>query len=134
MLAENFRWHSTRIIPCGTASCPAPSSPLWISRSLLAGTGTLTAACWSPKPTDICVTFTAAKWRSASPLTRRLQSCERCPKDSQGYLVGTAAADGSIAFSFQQVQAADLLRANQGKYPESLVRWCVDENKERTTK
>jgi hypothetical protein len=54
--------------------------------------------------------------------------------DVYGYLVGTAAADGSIAFSFQQVQAADLLRASQGKYPESLVRWCVDENKERTTK
>jgi hypothetical protein len=54
--------------------------------------------------------------------------------DVYGYLVGTAAADGSIAFSFQQVQAADLLRTSQGKYPESLVRWCVEENKELTVK
>ena len=54
--------------------------------------------------------------------------------DVYGYLVGTAAADGSIAFSFQQVQAADLLRTNRGTYPESLVRWCVDENKELTAK
>jgi hypothetical protein len=54
--------------------------------------------------------------------------------DVYGYLLGTAAADGSIAFSFQQLQAADLLRTSQGKYPESLVRWCVDENKELTAK
>jgi len=54
--------------------------------------------------------------------------------DVYGYLMGTAAADGSIAFSFQQVQVADLLQASQGKFPESLVRWCVDENKEMTAK
>jgi hypothetical protein len=47
-----------------------------------------------------------------------------------GYLVGTAAADGSVAFDFQQVKLADLLRTNQGKYAESLVRWCADENRQ----
>ena len=54
--------------------------------------------------------------------------------DVYGYMVGTAAADGSIAFSFQQIPVADLLRTSQGKYPESLVRWCVDENKQMTEK
>jgi hypothetical protein len=54
--------------------------------------------------------------------------------DVYGYLLGTAGADGSIAFSFQQIQAADLLGTSQGKYPESLVRWCVDENKQLTEK
>jgi hypothetical protein len=54
--------------------------------------------------------------------------------DVYGYLLGAAGADGSIAFSFQQIQAADLLRSSQGKYPESLVRWCVDENKELTVR
>jgi Calcineurin-like phosphoesterase len=54
--------------------------------------------------------------------------------DVYGYLVGTAAADGSIAFSFQQVQTADLLRTSLGKYPESLVHWCVEENKDLTAK
>jgi hypothetical protein len=29
---------------------------------------------------------------------------------------------------------ADLLRISQGKYPESLVRWCVNENKQLTEK
>jgi hypothetical protein len=51
-----------------------------------------------------------------------------------GYLVGTAAADGSIAFAFQQVQVADLMRANQGKYAESLVRWCAEENRQAAGK
>jgi Calcineurin-like phosphoesterase len=52
--------------------------------------------------------------------------------DVYGFLVGTAAPDGSIAFSFQQVLLADLLKINQGKYAESLVRWCVDQNKSLT--
>jgi hypothetical protein len=52
--------------------------------------------------------------------------------DVYGYLLGTAGADGSIAFSFQRVQLADLLTTSQGKYAESLVRWCVDENKQMT--
>jgi hypothetical protein len=52
--------------------------------------------------------------------------------DVYGYMVGTAAADGSIAFAFQQVQLADLLQINRGKYPESLVRWCVTQNKQLT--
>jgi hypothetical protein len=50
--------------------------------------------------------------------------------DVYGYMVGTASPDGSIAFSFQQVQLADLLQINRGKYAESLVRWCVTQNKQ----
>jgi hypothetical protein len=53
--------------------------------------------------------------------------------DVYGYMVGTAAADGSVAFSFQQVGLEDLLKTSQGKYPPSLVRWCVDHNKQLTT-
>jgi hypothetical protein len=50
--------------------------------------------------------------------------------DVYGYLTGTAAPDGSIAFSFQQLSVADLLRANQGKYADSLVHWCYDQNRQ----
>lgn len=49
--------------------------------------------------------------------------------DVYGYLTGEASEDGSISFSFVQVTLDDLLRVNQGKYPEPLVRWCVDENR-----
>ncbi len=45
-----------------------------------------------------------------------------------GYLLGTAASDGRISFAFHQLTADDLLRANQGKAPAALVRWCFDEN------
>jgi hypothetical protein len=46
-----------------------------------------------------------------------------------GYLTGTAMPDGSISFAFQKLNVDDLLRANQGRLAESLVRWCYDENK-----
>jgi hypothetical protein len=45
-----------------------------------------------------------------------------------GYLQGTAMRDGSISFAYQKLSQQDLLAANQGKQPESLVRWCFDEN------
>jgi hypothetical protein len=54
--------------------------------------------------------------------------------DVYGYMVGTAAADGSVAFTFQQIPPDELLRTSRGKYPESLVRWCIDQNKELTVR
>lgn len=47
-----------------------------------------------------------------------------------GFLLGTVAGDGSVSFAFQPESLDDLLRANQGKQPESLVRWCYAENKQ----
>jgi len=49
--------------------------------------------------------------------------------DVYGYMTGTVASDGSISFSFTQFSLENLLRANQGKYPDALVRWCYEENK-----
>jgi hypothetical protein len=53
--------------------------------------------------------------------------------DVYGYMVGTASPDGSIAFSFHQTPLEELLQVNRGKYPDSLVRWCVTQNKQLTT-
>jgi hypothetical protein len=47
-----------------------------------------------------------------------------------GYLLGTAAPDGAITFAFQKLGVDDLLRANAGRLPDSLVRWCVDRNRQ----
>ena len=47
-----------------------------------------------------------------------------------GYVMGAVSADGSIAFSFQELGLDDLLRAGQGKHPETLVKWCYSENKQ----
>ncbi|HUB81050.1 MAG TPA: hypothetical protein VMB03_19735 [Bryobacteraceae bacterium] len=46
-----------------------------------------------------------------------------------GYLVAAAHADGAIDFEFQKIAFDDLKRANP-KRPESLLRWCMDENKQ----
>jgi hypothetical protein len=50
--------------------------------------------------------------------------------DVYGYLLATAAPDGSISFVFQKLAVDDLLRANHGRLPDSLVNWCVDQNKQ----
>ena len=50
--------------------------------------------------------------------------------DVYGYLMGSAAPDGSVTFSFHQLSLADLLRSSQGKFPDPLVRWCNDQNKQ----
>ena len=50
--------------------------------------------------------------------------------DVYGYLIGTAASDGTISFSFQRLSVADLLRANGGRLPEALVHWCDEQNKQ----
>lgn len=50
--------------------------------------------------------------------------------DVYGYLIGTVAPDASISFSFQRLSIDDLLQANHGRVPASLVHWCHDENKQ----
>jgi hypothetical protein len=47
-----------------------------------------------------------------------------------GYMIGAVSADGTMEFSFHQVSLDDLFRANEGKHPEELVKWCYSENKE----
>ncbi len=45
-----------------------------------------------------------------------------------GYMTGTVAADGTIEFAFHKLAVADLLTANQGRLPDSLVHWCDQSN------
>ncbi len=47
-----------------------------------------------------------------------------------GYMTATVGDDGAIAFQFTETTMEDLLRVNQGKQPEALVRWCYSENKQ----
>ncbi len=50
--------------------------------------------------------------------------------DVYGYMVGSVSGDGSVSFTFQQLKLEDLKRANQGQFPEPLVAWCYDHNKQ----
>ncbi len=47
-----------------------------------------------------------------------------------GYMIGSVADDGSVSFTFTETALEELLRANQGKQPEALIRWCYSENKQ----
>jgi 3',5'-cyclic AMP phosphodiesterase CpdA len=55
---------------------------------------------------------------------------QKAQTDVYGYMIGTVATDGSVAFEFQKLSVDDLLAASHGSYPEVLVRWCYSENKQ----
>jgi len=52
--------------------------------------------------------------------------------DVYGYVLATVFSDGSIRFQFHELSLDDLRLANAGKQPDSLVRWCYEENKNQT--
>ena len=54
---------------------------------------------------------------------------QKAMTDVYGYLLATVAANGSLTFAFEKLTVDDLLKANESKYPEPLVRWCFNENR-----
>ncbi|HTR37975.1 MAG TPA: hypothetical protein VMH80_18830 [Bryobacteraceae bacterium] len=50
--------------------------------------------------------------------------------DVYGYLTGTVTNAGTVSFAFHTLSLEDLRKAVGEKYPEPLIRWCYDENKE----
>lgn len=49
--------------------------------------------------------------------------------DVYGYLLATVMSDGTIQFEFKEIGLEDLRNANAGKTPDSLIGWCVAENR-----
>jgi len=49
--------------------------------------------------------------------------------DVYGYLLATVMSDGTIQFEFKELGLEDLRNANAGKTPDSLIGWCVAENR-----
>lgn len=50
--------------------------------------------------------------------------------DVYGFLVGSVDEEGRIAFSFRKLSFDDVLAANRTTYPQALVRWCYEENRQ----
>jgi len=47
-----------------------------------------------------------------------------------GYMVATVAPDGAVSFEFQRLSIDDLRAIDGSAYPEALVRWCYESNKQ----
>jgi hypothetical protein len=47
-----------------------------------------------------------------------------------GYLIATVTPSGDVSFAFQTLSLDDLRAANGANYPEPLVRWCYENNKQ----
>jgi len=63
------------------------------------------------------------------PVPPQAGPAQRARGGVYGYVIGTVESDGSIAFTFHETTLDELLRANRGKQPETLVRWCFSSNK-----
>jgi hypothetical protein len=48
--------------------------------------------------------------------------------DTYGYLLGTVAADGTIAFAFQPLTQSDVPPMVKQRYPADFIPWCFDKN------
>ena len=55
---------------------------------------------------------------------------QKAQTDVYGYMIATVAADSSVSFEFKKLSLEEILDTSQGKYPDSLVRWCYTENKQ----
>jgi hypothetical protein len=55
---------------------------------------------------------------------------QKAQTDIYGYMIASAATDGTISFEFKKLSVEDLLTANDGAYPGALIRWCYAENKQ----
>jgi len=55
---------------------------------------------------------------------------QKAQTDVYGYMIATVSADSSVSFEFEKLSLDDILATSQGKYPDSLVRWCYTENKQ----
>ena len=86
-------------------------------------------AAWKGKVLPGWIAGTAGAVRYRLPL--RTGESQHAMTDVYGYMLGTAAADGAISFSFRKLSLEDLRAANP-KTPEPLVRWCFEENKDFT--
>jgi hypothetical protein len=82
---------------------------------------------WKDKVLPGWITGTAGALRYRLPAAAG--PSQKAMTDVYGYLLGTAAADGSISFTFRKLSLEDLLAANEG-IPRPLVNWCYTDNKQ----
>jgi hypothetical protein len=47
-----------------------------------------------------------------------------------GYMIATVSGEGAVSFQFQQLSIEDLRASNGSAYPEKLIRWCYENNKQ----
>jgi hypothetical protein len=85
-------------------------------------------ATWKGKvlPGWIIGTAGAVRYR----LPKGINPSPKAMPDVYGYLIGSVSSDGAIAFEFHKLSLDDLLATSHDKYPELLVRWCYEENKQ----
>jgi hypothetical protein len=45
-----------------------------------------------------------------------------------GYMIASVARDGEVSFAFERLSLEELRAISGSAYPESLIRWCYENN------
>jgi hypothetical protein len=45
-------------------------------------------------------------------------------------MIATVTADGAVSFAFKRLSLDDLRTVSGADYPEPLIRWCYDSNRQ----
>ena len=62
------------------------------------------------------------------PLPPGVSAGPAAQTDVYGYLLGTVQRDGTIDFTFQEVQESDIPKEVSLQYPQGLISWCFRKN------
>jgi len=57
-------------------------------------------------------------------------SVQHAQTNVYGYMIATVSAQGAVSFDFQRLTLDDLRAINGSAYPEALMRWCFENNKQ----
>lgn len=62
------------------------------------------------------------------PLPDGVSPSSTAMQDTYGYLLGTVAADGTIAFTFEPLSVSDVPSAVKQRFPADFIPWCFERN------
>ena len=57
-------------------------------------------------------------------------SAQHAQSNVYGYMIATVTADGAVSFAFKRLSLDDLRTVSGADYPEPLIRWCYDSNRQ----
>jgi Calcineurin-like phosphoesterase len=64
------------------------------------------------------------------PLPPEATPAQHAETNVYGHMVATVTPDGAVSFEFERLGIDDLRAPNGSAYPEALIRWCYENNKQ----
>ena len=85
-------------------------------------------ADWKNKVLPGWIIGTAGAQRYKLP--KETTAAQHAQTNVYGYMIATVSGEGAVSFDFQRLSLDDLRAINGSAYPEALMRWCYENNKQ----